>query len=596
MSPVLAWMKKKIDCEYLTGFFFRKRIICLYLIILFILVVLSFVDIGSQNEHSKSTKSFFGSSPNHQAIKRRLSNPSLSSIKCTPTSIFYDYETISNMSDLKTEIGKSRAFIRLALERKLLSKHLRTLLSNQQLTCAFYKRYAFLRSEDEKEQFLTHLLTLNAVDLLPFTNTFITSTFKYKLILYGSSSFCGYFSLCGSLFELNDQFISSPTSVHVFDCRNLGQINNLTLRVTGNNKIYLEYCYLINDFTGQTHRFQCNRWLGKNIDDGACEFLVNGEQIANEKAVDHLKKSLMSKGSSIGRQLTNYAKAFESERIVESVELDELRDLLGKSVNLITRLYGHSALPKNLIRGDLADLNSSVDKKYSNNLMIKKLSNKLFDLNGQESAKSPKAGRPTGVPQSPMKTLKVKHQSDMSKPNRANMLRLQQGLVRLLFGDRQLIWVLNEIFYFDFKNKRKSSFKKQQFVWDFVLCIQLELKLMLKERNYLSPTVDRSAMTPILGRNEDDLKRLYVELVDKISSKAPLVGKDGKMKLFLLVSLREHLLSKFIEFMENQSLTPLYYGPNAFLVDANKSNFLKQILNSLNEINFLLDASFTKGL
>ena len=500
------------------------------------------------------------------------------------------------MSDLKTEIGKSRAFIRLALERKLLSKHLRTLLSNQQLTCAFYKRYAFLRSEDEKEQFLTHLLTLNAVDLLPFTNTFITSTFKYKLILYGSSSFSGYFSLCGSLFELNDQFVSSPTSVHVFDCRNLGQVNNLTLRVTGNNKIYLEYCYLINDFTGQTYRFQCNRWLGKNIDDGAVEFIVNGEPIANEKAIDHLKKSLLAKGSSIGRQLTNYAKAFESERIVESVEPDELKDLLGKSVNLITRLYGHSPLPKNLIRGDRADLNSSVDKKYLNNLMIKKLSNKLFDLNGQDS-KSSKSGRLLANPlQSPMKTLKVKHQSELSKPNRANMLRLQQSLVRLLFGDRQLIWVLNEIFYYDFKNKRKSSFKKQQFVWDFVICIQLELKLLLKERSYLSP--NRSAIEPagILSQTEDDFKLLYVELVDKISSKAPLVGKDGKMKLFLLVSLREHLLSKFIEFMENESLTPLYYGLNAFLVDANKSNFLKQILNSLNEINFLLDPSFTKGL
>lgn len=38
-----------------------------------------------------------------------------------------------------------------------------------------YKRYAFLRCEEEREQFLTHLLTLNAVDLSSFTNTFTTS-------------------------------------------------------------------------------------------------------------------------------------------------------------------------------------------------------------------------------------------------------------------------------------------------------------------------------------------------------------------------------------------------------------------------------------
>ena len=40
-----------------------------------------------------------------------------------------------------------------------------------------YKRYAFLRCEDEREQFLFHLLSLNAVDYFCFTNTF-TNTSK----------------------------------------------------------------------------------------------------------------------------------------------------------------------------------------------------------------------------------------------------------------------------------------------------------------------------------------------------------------------------------------------------------------------------------
>lgn len=320
--------------------------------------------------------------------------------------------------------------------------------------------------------------------------------------------------------------------------------------------------------------------MGKNIDDGACEFIINGEQISNEKAVDQLRKSLLSKGSSIGRQLT---KAFsENSERIEIIESDELRDLLGKSVNLITRLYGFNPLPKNLA------LDPPIDKKYSNNLMIKKLNNKFFDSNEQDKSKSM-----SNQLQSPLKTLKVKHQQDMSRLNRSNMIRLQQNLVKLLFGDKQLLWVLNEIFYYDFKNKRKSSFKKQQFVWDFILCIQLELKLVLKEnsiRNQIEP------VNLLMRKDENDLKVQFIELVDRISSKAPLIGKDGKFQLFLLISLREHLLSKFIEFMENQSLLPVYYGTNGFLVDENKSNFLKQILNSFNEINFILDQSFTKGL
>lgn len=37
-----------------------------------------------------------------------------------------------------------------------------------------YKRYAFLRCEEEKEQFLFHLLSLNTVDYFCFTSVFTT--------------------------------------------------------------------------------------------------------------------------------------------------------------------------------------------------------------------------------------------------------------------------------------------------------------------------------------------------------------------------------------------------------------------------------------
>lgn len=37
-----------------------------------------------------------------------------------------------------------------------------------------YKRYAFLRCEEEREQFLYHLLSLNAVDYFCFTSVFTT--------------------------------------------------------------------------------------------------------------------------------------------------------------------------------------------------------------------------------------------------------------------------------------------------------------------------------------------------------------------------------------------------------------------------------------
>ncbi len=41
---------------------------------------------------------------------------------------------IQSMGEIKTDVGRARAWIRLSLEKKLLSQHLKQLLSNQALT------------------------------------------------------------------------------------------------------------------------------------------------------------------------------------------------------------------------------------------------------------------------------------------------------------------------------------------------------------------------------------------------------------------------------------------------------------------------------
>ena len=90
--------------------------------------------------------------------------------------IFLPSRNILAMTDVKTHIGYAKAFVRLALEKKLLSRHLRTLLSDTGLCRSLYKRSAFVRSEEERDQFLFHLLTLNAVDYFCFTNTYPTTS------------------------------------------------------------------------------------------------------------------------------------------------------------------------------------------------------------------------------------------------------------------------------------------------------------------------------------------------------------------------------------------------------------------------------------
>lgn len=97
-------------------------------------------------------------------------------LQSLPDSLLFDLANIQAMSDVKTHIGMARAWVRLALERKHLSRHLRILLSDQALLKNQYKRSAFLRCEEEREQFLYHLLSLNAVDYFCFTSTYPTTS------------------------------------------------------------------------------------------------------------------------------------------------------------------------------------------------------------------------------------------------------------------------------------------------------------------------------------------------------------------------------------------------------------------------------------
>lgn len=44
------------------------------------------------------------------------------------------FRHIQNMSEIKTDVGKARAWVRLSMEKKLLSRHLKQLLSDLELT------------------------------------------------------------------------------------------------------------------------------------------------------------------------------------------------------------------------------------------------------------------------------------------------------------------------------------------------------------------------------------------------------------------------------------------------------------------------------
>lgn len=128
---------------------------------------------AESSPHALSAFSSPFSSSSSQSLNHQQQQVSLPPL---PVAVTFDMKNVLAMTEVKTEIGYARAWLRLSLEKKLLSVHLATLLSDAELLRSLYKRYAFLRCDDEKEQFLSYILSLNAVDYYCFTNTYTTTS------------------------------------------------------------------------------------------------------------------------------------------------------------------------------------------------------------------------------------------------------------------------------------------------------------------------------------------------------------------------------------------------------------------------------------
>ncbi|XP_053496922.1 DENN domain-containing protein 5B isoform X6 [Ictalurus furcatus] len=218
-------------------------------------------------------------------------------------SVVQDMRHIQNMGEIKTDVGRARAWIRLSLEKKLLSQHLKQLLSNQAITRKLYKRYAFLRCEEEKEQFLFHLLSLNTVDYFCFTSVFTTIMIPYRAVIIpikklsnamttsnpwvcvsGELGDSGVMQIPKNVLEMTfDSAFRAHTHLSIpFKCQNLGKLTTVQLGHDNAGLLakWLVDCVLVrNEITGHTYKFPCGRWLGKGVDDGSLERILIGELV-----------------------------------------------------------------------------------------------------------------------------------------------------------------------------------------------------------------------------------------------------------------------------------------------------------------------------
>ncbi|XP_008300117.1 DENN domain-containing protein 5B [Stegastes partitus] len=227
-------------------------------------------------------------SPVSNVPERRKSDCSIA-MPFLRVSLIQDMRHIQSMSEIKTDVGRARAWIRLSLEKKLLSQHLKQLLSRQALTKKLYKRYAFLRCEEEKEQFLYHLLSLNAVDYFCFTSVFTTIVIPYRVVIIPIKKLSNamttsnpWVCVSGELGDAGIMQIPKNVLEMTFDCQNLGKLTTVQLGHDNAGLLakWLVDCVMVrNEITGHTYRFPCGRWLGKGVDDGSLERVLIGELV-----------------------------------------------------------------------------------------------------------------------------------------------------------------------------------------------------------------------------------------------------------------------------------------------------------------------------
>ncbi|XP_059486887.1 DENN domain-containing protein 5B isoform X2 [Neocloeon triangulifer] len=494
LTPALAWCVLRKRLDYLSSMALERE---------------EPTSGGSRSGRSSARSS--RSNSRRQSPERRDRSIHEATLRPLPVSLTFDMRNVLAMTDIKTHIGYARAWVRLALEKKLLSKHLRTLLMDNSLLKTLYKRYAFLRCDDEKEQFLYHLLTLNAVDYYCYTNTYTTTKLPYRIVIFPSrksplTTANIWVSVTGTLGETSQIAVPHGFLEFVFHHKNLGLLTSM--RVGHDNygaspKFLIEHIVARNEVTGHTFKFPCGKWLGRGMDDGSIERLLVGEMVPRHVDSDELIESCMTpprcRSPSIPRRSVD-----------PKLSTSEMQQMLGETVNTI-----------------------------------------------------------------------VKH---FLRPRRSQD---KGGLTQILCGEGGLVPCLEQTFLLGFRSAR--LFGRNLYLWDFFARVRDQFEISLvDESNSSCLEEEQEAASAVM--------RLYCRLVEGIETQGENLGKEGKLQLLICLAARDHLLHRMIPHIAATRACSEMFDENSFLRDASLCTFLTQILESLDEFDFILENSLTKGL
>ncbi|CAG2182451.1 unnamed protein product, partial [Oppiella nova] len=104
-------------------------------------------------------------------------------------------------------------------------------------------------------------------------------------------------------------------------------------------KIFIEYCFIRNEVTNHIYKFQCNRWFGRNIEEGSTERVLIGELLTGSVSEILKKSGHPTRSSSIGRNWTRSITNDQYDNKETTFCAQELQTLLGENVNQIMKYY-----------------------------------------------------------------------------------------------------------------------------------------------------------------------------------------------------------------------------------------------------------------
>ena len=250
---------------------------------------------GSANEHRSRFKGTLGTQayclpllpegrrpyilPDHSRPIQVVVDPAITDPGCPggmsppfDSEIMASMHNVSTIHEIKTEIGYARAWIRLALERKRLSHYLQILLGDETLLKTLYKRYAFLRCEDEREQSLFHLQTLNTVDFSCFTNAYTKSAILYQVLIFPSNKTAAgstttanvWLHVIGSHGDTSYLYVPRGVTHFSFWGTNVGIVTSLRLghdNYGSSPNWLIDHIILRNEYTGSKPFSLFREWL-----------------------------------------------------------------------------------------------------------------------------------------------------------------------------------------------------------------------------------------------------------------------------------------------------------------------------------------------